>query len=250
MPYRPGVRGLVAFSGSPLRSPARQLLRRRRDGRRLLGFGGLGTWMDIYDCWVYRAPEATAARIAARRRHDGLDRDGERPRVRDVVKAPQLGRCRRGVALVRRQRRRVVPPGVTPIPRATRGAPWQCSAPHSERAGVRRDQPEHRGTRSRNAALRSRRAVSLARRVRQEAGETPSRSSRSTRVGSNVVRARGRASRGPSSPSSRRLRADGVYGRRVHGVRCDVRVRHSCDPSAALSDGELRCPDPRRRRSR
>src|ERR671931_850822 len=31
-----------------------------------LVFSGLGTWVDIYDGGVYAAPEATAARIAAR----------------------------------------------------------------------------------------------------------------------------------------------------------------------------------------
>ena len=29
-------------------------------------FGGLGTWVDIYDGAVYASPEQTAARIAAR----------------------------------------------------------------------------------------------------------------------------------------------------------------------------------------
>ena len=104
-------------------------------------------------------------------------------------------------------------------------------------------------TRLRNADLRSRRAVALAQRVRQEAGETPSRSCRSTpraRAAPEHVAAIPWAELAATSTRSRRWSTR----RRVQGLRCDVRLRHQGAPAAAGADGKPGRPDPRRRRRR
>ena len=83
--------------------------------------------VDIYDSGVYRAPEATAARIAARRVTTVWVETANYRASADVVKASQLGRF---VEALHSHGINVVAwylPGHVD-PRATRGAPWPCSA--------------------------------------------------------------------------------------------------------------------------
>ena len=55
-------------------------------------FGGLGTWIDIYDAAFYRTPNATAARLAARGvRTAWIETANDRSTV-DVVERAALGR--------------------------------------------------------------------------------------------------------------------------------------------------------------
>lgn len=55
-------------------------------------FGGLGTWIDIYDTALYRTPNATAARLAARGvRTAWIETANDRSTV-DVVEPSGLGR--------------------------------------------------------------------------------------------------------------------------------------------------------------
>jgi hypothetical protein len=136
-------------------------------------FGGLGTWVDIYDGAVYAAPERTAQRIAAR----GVDvvwaETANYGASSDVVKPAQLGRLvdalhGRGVRVVAWY----LPGHVNPALdvrrsltmlrfRTPSGGTFDGVALNIE------------GTKLRNVGLRSRRAVALARRVNAEAGETP-----------------------------------------------------------------------------
>jgi hypothetical protein len=55
-------------------------------------FAGLGTWIDVYDTPVYRAPNAVASRLAARGvRTAWIETANDRSQV-DVVEAPGLAR--------------------------------------------------------------------------------------------------------------------------------------------------------------
>ena len=136
-------------------------------------FGGLGTWVDIYDGGVYAAPERTAQRIADR----GVDvvwaETANYGAATDVVKPAQLGRLvdalhARGVRVVAWY----LPGHVDPARdvrrslamlrfRTPTGGTFDGIALNIE------------ATKLRNVELRSRRAVALTRRVDSEAGETP-----------------------------------------------------------------------------
>jgi len=136
-------------------------------------FGGLGTWVDIYDGRVYAAPEATAARIAARGVKTVWAETANYRASADVVEAPQLGRF---VEALHARGVRVVAwylPGHVNHALDIRRALAMLS--FRTRNGQTFDgiSLNVEGTKLRNVALRSQRAVSLARRVRQEAGERP-----------------------------------------------------------------------------
>jgi hypothetical protein len=136
-------------------------------------FGGLGTWVDIYDGSVYGAPEATAARIAARGVTTVWVETANYRASADVGKAPQLGRF---VEALHSLGVRVVawylPGHVDPALDARRALAMLSFRTRNGQVfdGISLN---IEGTALKNVALRSRRAVSLARRVRQEAGETP-----------------------------------------------------------------------------
>ena len=136
-------------------------------------FGGLGTWVDIYDGPVYAAPERTAQRIAARGVKTVWVETANYKVSVDVVKPVQLGRLvealhARGVRVVAWYLPGHVDPALdmrralamlrfrTPKGGAFDGISLNIEA-----------------TKLRNVNLRSRRAVALARRLRQEAGDTP-----------------------------------------------------------------------------
>ncbi len=136
-------------------------------------FGGLGTWVDIYDSAVYAAPEGTAARIAARGVRTVWVETANYRASTDIVKPAQLGRF---VEALHAKGIRVVAwylPGHVDPARDTRRSLAMLS--FRTRGGQAFDgvSLNIEGTALRDVALRSRRAVSLARRVRQEAGATP-----------------------------------------------------------------------------
>ncbi len=136
-------------------------------------FGGLGTWVDIYDGGVYAAPEATAARIAARGVGTVWVETANYRASTDVVKPAELGRFvealhARGVKVVAWY----LPGHVDPARDTRRSIAMLTFRTPGGQAfdGVSLN---IEGTALRDVALRSRRAVALARRVRREAGSTP-----------------------------------------------------------------------------
>jgi len=136
-------------------------------------FGGLGTWVDIYDDAVYAAPEKTAQRIAARGVTTVWTETANDRAAADVVEPDKLGRLVEALhALGVRVVAWYLPGHVKPALDTRRAlAMLSFRTPNGEAFdGVGLD---IESTRLKNVGLRSRRAVSLARRLRQEAGETP-----------------------------------------------------------------------------
>ena len=136
-------------------------------------FAGLGTWVDIYDSAVYAAPERAAERMAARRIETVWVETANHGAATDVVEPARLGRLvdalrARGVRTVAwylpghinpsLDRRRAL---AMLTFRTPQGGSFDAVALNIE------------STRLRNTSLRSQRAVSLARQLRQAAGETP-----------------------------------------------------------------------------
>jgi len=136
-------------------------------------FGGLGTWVDIYDGGVYAAPEATATRIAARGVTTVWVETANYRAATDIVKPAQLGRL---VEALHAKGIRVVAwylPGHVDPARDTRRSLAMLSFRTSGGQAFDGISLNIEGTALRDVALRTRRAVSLARRVRQQAGATP-----------------------------------------------------------------------------
>ena len=136
-------------------------------------FGGLGTWVDIYDSRVYAAPEATAARIAARGVTTVWVETANYRASSDVVKAAQLGRFvealhARGVKVVAWY----LPGHVDPARDTRRSLAMLTFRTNGGQAfdGISLN---IEGTALRDVALRSKRALTLTRRVRLAAGDTP-----------------------------------------------------------------------------
>jgi hypothetical protein len=136
-------------------------------------FGGLGTWVDIYDAPVYAAPERTAQRMAARRVKTVWVETANYGASVDVVDPVRLGRLvdafhARGIRAVawylpghvrpRLDTRRAL---AMLTFRTPRGGAFDGVALNIE------------STRLKNAALRSQRAVALTRELRDAAGDTP-----------------------------------------------------------------------------
>jgi hypothetical protein len=136
-------------------------------------FGGLGTWVDIYDGPVYAAPERSAQRMAARRVQTVWVETANFGASVDVVNPAQLGRL--VDALHARGLRAVgwyLPGHVKPVLDVRRArAMLEFRTPSGGAFdGVALN---IESTRLRNAALRSRRAVALTRQLREAAGDTP-----------------------------------------------------------------------------
>ena len=167
-------------------------------------FGGLGTWVDIYDGAVYGAPERSAQRMSARGVKTVWVETANFGASVDVVKPLQLGRFVDALHARGIRGRRVVPAGAREARarRATRAR--HARVPDGDRRPVRRRGAQYRVDEAseRDAPLAS---SSRARRsgFARKPGRRRSRSSRSIHAGSSDVRRPGRASRGPSS---RRMR--------------------------------------------
>lgn len=156
---------IVASSGAAVPAPAGQA--------QSSVFGGLGTWVDIYDGAVYAAPERTASRIAARGVKTVWAETANDAAAVDVVRPVELGRLlealhARGVAVVAWY----LPGHVKPALDTRRAlAMLEFRSPNGEAFdGVSLN---IESTKLKNVGLRSRRAVALARRLRQNAGDTP-----------------------------------------------------------------------------
>jgi len=136
-------------------------------------FGGLGTWVDIYDGAVYAAPERTAQRIAARGVATVWVETANYGAAVDVVKPARLARLvealhARGVRVVAWY----LPGHVRPELDVRRAlAMLSFRTPRGQSFdGVALNVE---ATKLRNVALRSARAVALARRLDQAAGQRP-----------------------------------------------------------------------------
>jgi hypothetical protein len=136
-------------------------------------FGGLGTWVDIYDGAVYASPERAAQRIAARNVMTVWVETANDGAKVDVVNPVQLGRLvdalhARGVRVVAWY----LPGHVKPIVDLRRSLAMLTFRTVTGGAfdGVALD---IESTKLRNVGLRSQRAVALTRQLRQAAGDTP-----------------------------------------------------------------------------
>jgi len=136
-------------------------------------FRGLGTWVDIYDGALFAAPEQTASRIAARGvKVVWVETANDRSAV-DVVRPAELGRL---VDSLHARGIRVVAwylPGHVNHGRDIRRSLAMLSFRTTTGQGFDGVALNIESTRLRNVAVRSRRAVDLARRLRTAAGETP-----------------------------------------------------------------------------
>jgi hypothetical protein len=136
-------------------------------------FGGLGTWVDIYDGAVYATPERAAQRMAARRVRTVWVETANYGASVDVVNPLRLGRLvdalhARGIRAVAWYLPGHVKPALDMRRslamlafRTPEGSTFDGIALNIE------------STKLRNAALRSRRAVALTRQLREAAGDTP-----------------------------------------------------------------------------
>lgn len=136
-------------------------------------FGGLGTWVDIYDGPLYAAPERTAQRMAARRVATVWVETANFGASVDVVNPAGLGRFvdalhARGIRVVAWYLPGHVKPAVD-MRRAL--AMLDFRTPQGDAFdGIALN---IESTKLRNVALRSRRAVALTRQLREAAGDTP-----------------------------------------------------------------------------
>ena len=136
-------------------------------------FGGLGTWVDIYDGAVYAAPERTAQRIASRQVRTVWVETANDGAAVDVVDPVRLGRLvdalhARGIRVVAWY----LPGHVKPTLDQRRALAMLSfrTATGGAFDGVALD---IESTKLRNVSLRSRRAVTLARQLRAAAGDMP-----------------------------------------------------------------------------
>ncbi len=136
-------------------------------------FGGLGTWVDIYDTAVYAAPERAAQRMASRRVKTVWVETANYGASVDVVDPVRLGRLvdalhARGIRAVAWY----LPGHVKPT-LDSRRARAMLAFRTPQGGTVDGVALNIESTRLRDAALRSRRAVALTRELRQTAGDTP-----------------------------------------------------------------------------
>lgn len=136
-------------------------------------FGGLGTWIDIYDGGVYAAPQLTARRIAARGVGTVWVETSNFRASADVVRPGPLGRLVDSLHAEGLEVAAWYLPGHVNPALDTRRALAMLdfrSATGQAFDGVSLD---IESTKLGNVRLRTRRAVALTRRLRQGAGETP-----------------------------------------------------------------------------
>jgi len=136
-------------------------------------FGGLGTWVDIYDGAVYAAPERTAQRMAARHIKTVWVETANYRASEDVVDPVRLGRFvdalhARGIRAVAWY----LPGHVKPALDSRRALAMLSFRTPQDGAfdGIALN---IESTKLRNVTLRSRRAVALTRELRAAAGDMP-----------------------------------------------------------------------------
>lgn len=136
-------------------------------------FGGLGTWIDIYDTALYRAPDALADRLARRGvRTVWLETANDRSTV-DVVQPPGLGRVLD--ALHARDLRAVAwyLPGHVNQAVDLRRARAMLAFRSPQGGGFDGVALDIESLRNKNVKERTARMLALLRTLRREAGETP-----------------------------------------------------------------------------
>jgi len=138
-----------------------------------LVFGGLGTWVDVYDAPVYAAPERTAPRIAARGIRSVWVETANYNSAADIVNPVALGRLvdalhANGVKVVAWY----LPGHVNPA-LDTRRALAMLDFRSSQGESFDGVALDIESTALKNVGLRSRRAVALARLLRQTSPDTP-----------------------------------------------------------------------------
>jgi hypothetical protein len=136
-------------------------------------FGGLGTWVDIYDRMLYATPERTAQRMAARRIRTVWVETANYGASVDVVDPIRLGRL---VDALHARGLRVVAwylPGHVKPALDSRRALAMLSFRTPQGGGFDGVALNIESTKLRNVALRSRRAVALTEQVRAAAGHMP-----------------------------------------------------------------------------
>jgi hypothetical protein len=136
-------------------------------------FGGLGTWVDIYDRALYAAPERTAQRMAARRVRTVWVETANYGASVDVVDPVRLGRLvdalhARGIRAVAWYLPGHVRPALD-----SRRALAMLSFRTPQGGGFDGIALNIESTKLRNVALRSRRAVALTEQLRAAAGDVP-----------------------------------------------------------------------------
>jgi hypothetical protein len=136
-------------------------------------FGGLGTWVDIYDGEVFAAPERTAARMAARGIETVWVETANYNTRTDIVRPAELGRFvdalhTRGIRAVAWYL-----PGHLSVARDARRANAMLTFRTPTGGTFDGISLNIEGTSLRNAAVRSQRALALTRGLRAAAGEMP-----------------------------------------------------------------------------
>jgi hypothetical protein len=136
-------------------------------------FGGLGTWVDIYDGAVYAAPDRTAQRMAVRRIKTVWVETANFGAAVDVVEPVRLGRFvdalhARGIRAVAWYLPGHVKPALD-----VRRALAMLSFRTPQGGAFDGIALNIESTKLRNVALRSRRAVALTRETREAAGDVP-----------------------------------------------------------------------------
>lgn len=136
-------------------------------------FSGLATWVDVYDGAVYRAPEATAARIAARGVRTVFAETANDRSTTDVVQPAALGRFvdalhAQGVAVVAWYLPGFVQPALD-LRRTRAMLAFRTPAGGAFDAVAL----DIESLRLKNVGLRNRRLLTLARTLDREAGGVP-----------------------------------------------------------------------------
>ena len=161
-------------------------------------FAGLGTWVDIYDAPAYRAPTATAAKIAARGVRTVYVETANDRSTTDVVNPQALGLFvdalkARGIRVVAWYLPGFVQPALDV--RRTRAMLAFRTPAGASFDGVALD---IESLRLKSAGLRTSRLLALSRILRTEAGETPVAAITYPRAASSGTRRGGRTSPGRS----------------------------------------------------
>jgi hypothetical protein len=136
-------------------------------------FGGLGTWVDVYDTGLYRTPDLVAGRLAARGVRTAWIETANDRSVADVVEPAGLGRLvdalhARGITVVAWYL-----PGHDRHARDVRRARAMLSFRTPQGASFDGVALDIESLRLKNVPLRTSRALDLVRRLRLEAGSTP-----------------------------------------------------------------------------